>query len=173
MIYWIVILVLGAVGWNFYERHIQRPLLATFIGDILTAIFDYNVYQITYTNLTAYTTPDNLFEFTIGNKVFRLVPKNTTAITLGEVVIVSTKTCTSWCIDDVLQHEFVHVDQYRKLGSLHFFIIYLYYFGKNLVTELYSCKKSNKTLKKCWKQAVYNAYEAIPLEVEARRGYTA
>lgn len=162
----LLVLVLAAVSWNLFERYKKEPYLATFIGNTLSALYGYSVYQITYTDLTVYVTKDDLFATNIFGKKFRLIPINATAITFGEVVIVSTKNCNGWCVDAVLKHEFVHVDQYREMGSLKFFSMYLYYFIKNFVLSLWTCIKEKQD--NCWNRALYTAYEDIPMEVEAR-----
>jgi len=161
------------VLFTVYERVRRKPYLASLVGNTLAALFGYGVYQITYTDLTVYYTETDLFEFRLFGHTFHLVPINATAITFGEVVIVSTKSCRGGCVDAVLKHEFVHVDQYRKMGSLTFFCIYLFYFLRNFFRIYGDCQQKIHQgiymgVQNCWSLAVHEAYENIPLEIEAR-----
>lgn len=166
MIYGILVVIFLLGLWNYFEVFKGRPYLATWVGNVLVGIFGYDVYQITYTDLTVYTTKTNLFEFRLFGRKFHLIPINAVAITFGEVVVVSTKTCNSWCVDAVLKHEFVHVDQYRKLGSIRFFALYLWFFAYNFVANLIACLRTGNGF--CFSRALQRAYEDIPMEVEAR-----
>ena len=165
--YYILIVLILLVAWNLFEKYKKKPYLATWFGTLLTGLFGYDVYQITYTDLTVYTTKTGLFEFSFLGRKFHLIPINAVAITFGEVVVVSTARCDSWCVDAVLKHEFVHVDQYRKMGSIYFFTVYLWYFFVNFIKHFFTCV-SGTSVRICFGIALQKAYEDIPLEVEAR-----
>lgn len=73
--------------------------------------------------------------------------KNHSAITLGKHVFVKKDVYS----DRLLRHEYIHLIQQNKLGTIYFYLFYMYCF-----LNLYSTTKDLK-----------RAYRAIPFEVEA------
>lgn len=155
--------LLALVIWNQLEVYVfRKPVLANIVGYSLASLFGYTLYQKTYTNLHVYLTNDTL----LAVKGIRLIPINAAAITFGEVILATDKYCKNSCIDLVLRHEFIHVDQYRRLGSLRFFALYLWYYLVYIVAHIGSCRAIS--LMNCLRTLNVEAYENIPFEVEAR-----
>ena len=162
-------ILIGLIIWNQAEVYVfKRPILANMVGYILAALFMYPLYQRTYTDLHVYLTNAPLLTAKIGRITIPFLPLEAAAITFGEVILATDKYCYNSCIDLVLKHEFVHVDQYRRLGSLRFFALYLWYYLSYIVTHsLVVCKKTTGVWN-CIKMLNTEAYENIPFEVEAR-----
>jgi hypothetical protein len=80
------------------------------------------------------------------------VPRGTAGITLGRLVIVSKKAAASDGLNKLLAHEMVHVEQWRRLGTLRFVATYLGSYARF----------------RCRGYGHWAAYRRIPLEVEAR-----
>lgn len=165
----VLILILWGILGTMLERFLRFPILATFIGRVLVVLFDYKIYS-TVGNIDVFFTTGPLFSIKIFSKRFSLVPIDAAAITIGKIIVVSTASCSVACIDNILQHEYVHVEQYEELGSIPFFFLYLWYFAVGFFTRLVKCiREQPKSIRRgCIRHIIYMAYHDNKFEVEAR-----
>lgn len=155
---------------NVVEIIFKVPLISTIIGLVLVLLFDYPQIR-SEGNVLVYEAPEEIFVANFRGKKFRVIPLmvNASAITIGNVIIVSRKYCSAACVDLVLKHELVHVEQYKRYGSLVFFMLYIgWYFYNLLKYSREYCKKYKSNKKTCLSFLSQKAYEEVPFEIEAR-----